>query len=88
MRKRGDGYVLSIRLPFIERADLDVFRKADELFVRVGSYKRNVILPQALQRLDIQEASFVEDRLEVRFGKSAAPDAGGGSEQEGEEASG
>jgi arsenite-transporting ATPase len=88
VRKRPDGYVLSIRLPFIERANLDVFRKADELFVRIGSYKRNVILPQVLQRLEIKEASFVEDRLEVRFGKSAAPDAEGGSEEEGEEASG
>ena len=88
VRKRPDGYVLSIRLPFIERANLDVFRKADELFVRIGSYKRNVVLPQVLQRLEIQEASFVEDRLEVRFGKSAAPAAGGGSEEEGEEASG
>jgi arsenite/tail-anchored protein-transporting ATPase len=87
VRKRPEGYVLSIRLPFIERANLDVFRKADELFVRIGSYKRNVILPHVLQRLEIQEASFVEDRLEVRFGTSAAP-AGGGSEEEGEEASG
>jgi arsenite/tail-anchored protein-transporting ATPase len=87
VRKRPEGYVLSIRLPFIERTSLDVFRKADELFVRIGSYKRNVILPQVLQRLEIQEASFVDDRLEVRFGKPAAP-AGGGSEEEGEEASG
>ena len=46
------------------------------------------LLPQVLQRLEIQEASFVEDRLEVRFAKPAAPDAGGGSEEEGEEASG
>jgi arsenite-transporting ATPase len=87
VRKRPEGYVLSIRLPFIERTSLDVFRKADELFVRIGSYKRNVILPQVLQRLEIQEASFVDDRLEVRFGTPAAP-AGGGSEEEGEEASG
>jgi arsenite/tail-anchored protein-transporting ATPase len=87
VRKGPDGYVLSIRLPFIERTNLDVFRKADELFVRIGSYKRNVILPQVLQRLVIQEASFVDDRLEVRFGTPAAP-AGGGSEEEGEEASG
>src|SRR5438132_1677250 len=74
VRKRAGVYVLSIRLPFVERVDLNVFRKADELFVRIGSYKRNVILPQVLQRLEIQEARFVEDRLEVRFAKPATTD--------------
>jgi arsenite/tail-anchored protein-transporting ATPase len=73
VRKRGDAYVLSMRLPFVERTELDVFRKADELFVRLGTYKRNLILPQALQRLEIKEASFVEDRLEVRFVKEPRP---------------
>ena len=71
VRKRGTSYVLSMRLPFTERSDLDVLRKADELFVRVGSYKRNLVLPQTLQRLDVQDASFVEDRLEVRFARGA-----------------
>jgi len=66
-----------------------VFRKADELFVRIGSYKRNVILPQVLQRLEIQEAQFVEDRLEVRFAKPATTDpASGTGQEEGVEASG
>jgi arsenite-transporting ATPase len=69
IRKRGDSYVLSMRLPFVERADINVFRKGDELFIRLGSYKRNLILPQTLQRLDVKEANFVEDRLEVRFAR-------------------
>jgi arsenite/tail-anchored protein-transporting ATPase len=77
VRKRGEEYVLSMRIPFIDRTNLDVFRKADELFVRVGSYKRNVILPQSLQRLEIREAQFVDDRLEVRFARTDAPAAGG-----------
>src|SRR5438132_12234349 len=59
VRKRGTSYVLSMRLPFMDRDDLDVFRKADELYVRVGLYKRNLVLPQTLQRLDVQEARFV-----------------------------
>ncbi len=73
VRKRGTSYVLSMRLPFTDRTDLDVFRKADELYVRVGPYKRNLILPQTLQRLEVQEASFVEDRLEVRFARQPEP---------------
>ncbi|HJP66335.1 MAG TPA: ArsA family ATPase, partial [Actinomycetota bacterium] len=69
VRKRGTSYVLLMNLPFADRSELDVFRKGDELFVRLGSYKRNLILPQTLQRLDVQEASFVDGRLEVRFAR-------------------
>jgi arsenite-transporting ATPase len=67
VRKRGPWYVLSMRLPFMDRGEFDVHRKADELYVRVGSYKRNLILPHALQRLDIKQARFVDDGLEIRF---------------------
>jgi arsenite-transporting ATPase len=75
VRKRGTSYVLSLRLPFSEKAEIEVFRKADELFVRVGSYKRNLVLPQTLQRLEVKEAGFVEDRLEIRFAREAGTQA-------------
>jgi arsenite-transporting ATPase len=75
VRKRGTSYVLSMALPFVDRSDLDVFRKADELYVRAGSYKRNLVLPQTLQRLDVQEANFAGERLEVRFARQT-PGAG------------
>jgi arsenite-transporting ATPase len=71
VRKRGAWYVLTMRLPFADRDDLDVFRKGDELFVRVGSYKRSLILPAALQRLEVRQARFVDDGLEIRFAERA-----------------
>jgi arsenite-transporting ATPase len=71
VRKRGTSYVLSLKLPFVERGNLEVFRKADELYIRVGSYKRNLILPQTLQRLDVKEANFEDGRLDVRFAREA-----------------
>ncbi|MGH2661804.1 MAG: ArsA family ATPase [Actinomycetota bacterium] len=67
VRKKGPWYVLSMRLPFADRGELDIFRKGDELYVRVGSYKRNLILPAALQRLEVHQARSTEDGLEVRF---------------------
>jgi arsenite/tail-anchored protein-transporting ATPase len=85
IRKRGTSFVLSLRLPFVERGDLEVFRKADELHIRVGSYKRNLILPQTLQRLDVKEASFEDGRLDVRFARDsgAGPRVGAASRQGG-----
>src|SRR5881409_1224542 len=53
VRRRGNAYSLTMRLPFVSRDDMDVHRRGDELFVRVGSYKRNLILPQTLKRLEV-----------------------------------
>jgi arsenite/tail-anchored protein-transporting ATPase len=69
VRKADGGYVLSMRLPFVSRDDMDIHRRGEELFVRVGSYRRNMILPATLQRLHVRGANFVGDRLEVAFGQ-------------------
>jgi arsenite/tail-anchored protein-transporting ATPase len=69
VRKRGTGYVLTMRLPFASREDMDIHRRGDELFVRVGAYKRNLILPQTLKRMTVREANFAGDRLEILFGR-------------------
>jgi len=74
VRKHADGYVLSMRLPFVSRDDMDIHRRGDELFVRVGSYKRNLILPQTLKRLVVKEANFAGDHLEITFGRPPSTD--------------
>lgn len=64
----GDGgYVLKVPLTFADKTDLDVFRSADELTLRVGPYRRNIILPHALWNLEIGEARFVESELRIKF---------------------
>jgi hypothetical protein len=35
--------------------------------VRVGPYKRNMLLPQTLKRMTVRGANLVEDRLEILF---------------------
>jgi arsenite-transporting ATPase len=69
-KDRG-GYALRLDLPFAERPDLDVMRKGDELLIKVGQYKRNVLLPQALRALEVVAANLRGGTLVVRF---AAPD--------------
>jgi arsenite-transporting ATPase len=75
VRKRGTGYVLSMRLPFVSREDMDIHRRGEELFVRVGSYKRNLILPQTLKRMVVREANFAGNHLEILFGREPVPQA-------------
>ncbi len=76
VRKRGTGYVLTIRLPFVTRDEMDIHRRGEELFVRVGWYKRNLILPQTLKRMVVREANFAGDHLEIMFGREPRPAAG------------
>jgi arsenite-transporting ATPase len=67
--KRSSGYELSLHLPFAGKADLDLMRKGDDLYVRVGSYKRTFLLPSVLTRLEIGVATFDDDRLVIGFSK-------------------
>ena len=74
-KERG-GYALRMDLPFAERSDLDVNRKGDELLIKVGGYKRNVLLPQALQPLEVSAANLRGGTLVVRFDAREGPSAG------------
>jgi arsenite-transporting ATPase len=75
-KEQGGGYALRMDLPFAERGDLDVNRKGDELLIKVGGYKRNVLLPQALQPLEISAANLRGGTLVVRFDAREGPSAG------------
>jgi arsenite-transporting ATPase len=75
--KRRGEYALTMRLPFVNRDDMDIHRRGEELYVRVGSYKRNLILPQTLKRMVVREANFAGDRLEILFARAEPGDGGG-----------
>ncbi len=77
VRRRAGGYVLVMRLPFVSREDMDIHRRGEELYVRVGTYKRNLVLPQTLQRLEVRGANFVGDQLEIAFTRATPSEAEG-----------
>lgn len=76
----GDAYVLSLRLPFVERDELDLAVKGDELFVRVGPYRRTILLPRMLAVRPLSGARLDGDRVLIRFGarpeRAAGPEGG------------
>lgn len=61
------GYRLILALPFAELADMDLYRSTDEITLRVGPYRRNVILPYALWNLEIKDAVFKDETLSIHF---------------------
>ncbi len=60
---------LVLPLPFAERDDLDLGRHDDELLVRVGPYRRVVLLPDTLRRRKVVGAALREGTLRVTFGQ-------------------
>ena len=67
IEKEDGRFVLSLHLPFVEKSDLDVFQKGEELFIRVGPLKRNILLPRILLNHTVRGAKFDQDRLKITF---------------------
>jgi arsenite-transporting ATPase len=65
--EENGGYRLIVPLPFANKEDLDLYRSRDELTLRVGPYRRNIVLPYALWNLEITDARFEDAALRIRF---------------------
>jgi arsenite-transporting ATPase len=63
----ADGYELTMELPFTDRDDLELGRRGDELLLRVGPYRRALLLPDSLRRRSVAAASLREGSLCVHF---------------------
>ena len=63
----GDALVLSVHLPFTEKADVELARSNGELLLAVGAHRRAVVLPESLRRRQVVGARMAGDRLEVEF---------------------
>jgi len=64
-----DGYVLIIQLPFVKKASLDILRNEDQLTVRIGNYRREILLPATLSLLQIGKAKLESNELRIAFVK-------------------
>jgi arsenite-transporting ATPase len=64
----GDGWVLTLSLPFTDRRDVSLVRRHDELIVSVGPYRRALLLPDSLRGRRVLDAAVKAGRLRVVFG--------------------
>jgi arsenite/tail-anchored protein-transporting ATPase len=67
IEKDSEGYILTVPLPFAEKEQLELVRAGEDLFARVGSQRRNIMLPRALLGLEVAGAKFENGVLRVRF---------------------
>lgn len=66
--KVSDGVKsLTIDLPYIENEKIDVAKRGDTLYVRVGWHRRTILLPYSFAELTPGEAKYSNGKLEVDF---------------------
>jgi arsenite-transporting ATPase len=63
----ANGVMMDMKVPFVDKGDLDVFRRGQELYVRVGPYRRSFVLPDSLQRRQVTRAKLEDGLLRVTF---------------------
>jgi arsenite/tail-anchored protein-transporting ATPase len=71
--ERDGSVTMELDVPFVEKADLDVFRKGHELYIQLGPYRRSFILPDALHRREVTRARLDGGTLSVAFSDPAEP---------------
>jgi arsenite-transporting ATPase len=60
-------YSLELYLPGVPKDHIQLNKTGDELNVRIGNHRRNLVLPQALAALQPAGAKMEEDYLKIRF---------------------
>ena len=65
--KRDGGYEVVFNLPLVDKKSVDLSKSGAELFVQVGSYRRNILLPDSLSRLSAAGAAVEDGQLKVRL---------------------
>ncbi len=76
IEKRGRDYVMSIPLPLAGKGDVDLLQKEDELIIRVGGLKRDIMLPRMLSGMRTKGARFEDGWLRISFSQPAKKKGG------------
>ena len=61
------GYVLKLPISFVERDDVKLRKRGDELFITIGNFKREMILPTVLAKRRTTNGRLHDGMLEITF---------------------
>ena len=67
VRPEDGGYLMTLPLPLVTAAEVDLKRRDDELLVCVGDHRRVLSLPSVLRRCVVTGATVRDATLRVRF---------------------
>jgi arsenite-transporting ATPase len=67
IEEEGRDFVLTLPLPHVELDKVKLKKRGDELFVSIGNFKRELLLPAVLAHREASGATFANGMLKVRF---------------------
>jgi len=66
----GDHYEIRLEVPFVEKAEIGLFKKHDELVVEIGTIRRHIGLPTTMMSLVPVKARLAERMLVIEMRKA------------------
>jgi arsenite-transporting ATPase len=67
IEEEGKDFVLTLPLPNVELDKVKLKKRGDELYVSIGNFKRELLLPAVLAHREASGATFANGMLKVRF---------------------
>ncbi|EPY2302518.1 ArsA family ATPase [Clostridium sporogenes] len=67
LKKNGDKYIFSINMPFVDKEQLNLSQKGDEITISIKNERGSIIVPKKLQAKEIISAKYDEGRLNIFF---------------------
>ena len=67
IEEQGDDFILKLPLPHIELEKIRLTKRGDELFITIGNFKREYLLPSVLAQREASGAVFAGGVLSIRF---------------------
>ena len=65
--KQNGNYNLKLKLPFVTKKDLELNKLHEELVIRIGGFKRHIMLPRQVAALSSVKAKLEGEYLTVLF---------------------
>jgi arsenite-transporting ATPase len=67
VEKVGENYNLIINMPFVDKKELNIYQKGDELSISIKNEKRSFTLPKKLVTKEVDKANYSEGKLILHF---------------------
>lgn len=67
-RKVEEDYFLDVKIPFLTKKEVELSKCNEELIVRIGGFKRHVLLPRNIAARQPSGAKIEHDKVVIKFG--------------------
>lgn len=67
VEQENGRFLLRIPMPFVKSTDVKLRKRGDEMFITIGNFKREMILPTVLAKMRAGSGRLMEGMLEIEF---------------------